>query len=241
MARATSRLAVVALAVLSLVADPPASATETGATPEASARPPSLSADHLLEILATQAPDGVWFREIGWAETSLAIDGVALDNEQIATFLSDLERTPYLSEVYLVRIASVPHPGGAGQVKEFRVTATTSEPGAAEVTWTGWPAHLPPGKRDVFQPVKGSSGDGRDPDGTGETWSYPAERYTLIGIVTNLGEPVAMLLGPDGLGHIVRVGDAYGTDRAVVEAIDPEGIRVRVGSETRTLSLAESG
>ncbi len=231
----------VVLIALSICLGPPAAVLGTEPVPDPPSERPALNPEYLLEILAAQTPEGLWFREIGWAQTDLAIEGFALDNEQIATFMSDLDRTPYMTDVYLIRIESVPHPGGVGKAKKFRITGVTAEPSPAETTWTEWPSGQPPGARDVFQPVIARSGS-ETPAGEAKTaWEYPAERYSLVGIVTNLSEPSAMLLGPDGLGHVVRVGDAYGTDRAVVEAIDAQGIRVRRGDEQWNLTLPDPG
>lgn len=55
----------------------------------------------MLDELATHIPERVWITELRAEEGIVAIEGLSLDNELIALFLTALENSPYFEDVEL--------------------------------------------------------------------------------------------------------------------------------------------
>jgi type IV pilus assembly protein PilN len=57
---------------------------------------------HLFDEVATHMPDRMWLTKLQVEGQSLTIDGVSLDNELVALFLTAMNASPYFEEVELV-------------------------------------------------------------------------------------------------------------------------------------------
>jgi type IV pilus assembly protein PilN len=56
---------------------------------------------HMLDELATLAPERLWLTRLSSDKTELRLDGVSLDNEIVASFLTALSQSPYFGKVEL--------------------------------------------------------------------------------------------------------------------------------------------
>jgi type IV pilus assembly protein PilN len=56
---------------------------------------------HMLDELATLAPQRLWLTHLSSDKTELRLDGVSLDNEIVASFLTALSQSPYFNKVEL--------------------------------------------------------------------------------------------------------------------------------------------
>ncbi len=100
-----------------------------------------------------------------------------------------------------------------------KTEAVKEEGDAAEVTPEY--AYNPAGKRDPFQ----SFITQRNVELPGEDGSQPplqrwdVERYVLRGIIFGTDSPRAMLIDPEGVGHVVKLGSYVGRNWGKVTAI----------------------
>ena len=60
-----------------------------------------LSAAHILDELSQQVPEKIWIETLEKQAGTVKITGVALDNETIANFMKDLERSPRFGRIDL--------------------------------------------------------------------------------------------------------------------------------------------
>lgn len=80
---------------------------------------------HMLDEIATRIPEKLWLKRLSQEGDTVNLTGTAINNEVIATFMSNLEQSPYFQDVFLVKI-SVAKDGE--KLKEFEITATTRVP-----------------------------------------------------------------------------------------------------------------
>lgn len=59
---------------------------------------------HMLDELSMNIPEKLWLTGLDEAEGRVTLDGISINNEVIATFMSRLEESQYFTEVYLVSI-----------------------------------------------------------------------------------------------------------------------------------------
>ena len=59
---------------------------------------------HMLDELATRIPEKLWMTNLEEVDGRVTLEGVSINNEVIATFMSRMEESIYFSEVYLVSI-----------------------------------------------------------------------------------------------------------------------------------------
>ncbi|HNC98972.1 MAG TPA: pilus assembly protein PilP [Myxococcota bacterium] len=110
--------------------------------------------------------------------------------------------------------AKAPAPAAA-----VKTEAKKDDPGAAEVVPEY--AYNPAGKRDPFQSFISQ----RSVDLPGESADQPplqrwdVERYVLRGIIFGTDSPRAMLIDPEGVGHVVKLGSYVGRNWGKVTAI----------------------
>lgn len=83
---------------------------------------------HMLDELATRIPEKLWLDSLSQDGNKVALKGNALNNEVIATFMSNLEQSPYFGSVYLVTIKAPRKSKTNTKLKEFEITATTVTP-----------------------------------------------------------------------------------------------------------------
>jgi type IV pilus assembly protein PilP len=93
----------------------------------------------------------------------------------------------------------------------------------------------PAGKRDPFQSFLGPVDDD-DRDLTNKDFPpiqrWDVERYVLRGVIFNADSPRALLIDPEGVGHVVRLGSYVGRNWGKVSSIADK--LVMVTEEYRT-------
>ena len=85
---------------------------------------------HLLDELAEAAPEAVSLTQLSEVRGKLELKGIAQSNEVVSQFLTNMERSDWLDQVYLVGIDSVEKDGK--KYKTFEITAQVSPPKTAE-------------------------------------------------------------------------------------------------------------
>ncbi len=83
---------------------------------------------HMLDQLATRIPEKLWLNKLAETDGKVALEGVSINNEVIATFMSRLEESDYFREVYLVSIERTEMEGL--KLKKFQITSVLTVPGA---------------------------------------------------------------------------------------------------------------
>lgn len=109
---------------------------------------------------------------------------------------------------------------------------------AAEVADEGPAAEAyyynPAGKRDPFQSFISQSG--RAEEGMAQDapplQRWDVDKFTLRGIIWETTSPSALLLDPDGIGHVVRIGSYVGRNWGKVTSITQDGLVVTEEYET---------
>ena len=86
----------------------------------------------VLDELATHSPDRLWVTRISASNGVITIEGISLDNELVALFLTTLGDSPYFANVELQETEAVDHDGL--RLNEFALTATLSTPAQKGVT-----------------------------------------------------------------------------------------------------------
>ena len=85
---------------------------------------------HMLDELSQATPEKLQLRSVEEDNRKVGITGVAVTNEVISQFLSNLEESEYFSEVYLNAIDQTDVSGV--KLKEFSITAKLIVPGFDE-------------------------------------------------------------------------------------------------------------
>ncbi len=80
---------------------------------------------HMLDALATRIPEKLWLTELHQDGNKVKLTGLAINNEVIANFMTDLEQSPYFSNVYLVTIKAE---SKKSSLKQFEITLTSANP-----------------------------------------------------------------------------------------------------------------
>ena len=83
---------------------------------------------HLLDELATHSPERLWITRIQAAAGKISIQGMSLDNELVAAFLTALNGSPYFREVELKRTEATEQDGF--KLNHFELTAAITSPAA---------------------------------------------------------------------------------------------------------------
>jgi type IV pilus assembly protein PilP len=85
----------------------------------------------------------------------------------------------------------------------------------------------PTGKRDPFQSfIAKQQATQAIRDDAPPLQRYPVEKFSLKGVVSESGASHALLIDPEGLGHVVRVGTYVGNNWGKVTSISDGGIVV---------------
>ncbi len=82
---------------------------------------------HMLDELSQATPEKLQLKLVEESSKKVSITGVAVTNEVISQFLSNLEESEYFSEVYLNAIDQTDV--GGVKLKEFSITARLIVPG----------------------------------------------------------------------------------------------------------------
>ena len=80
---------------------------------------------HMLDEIAIRIPEKLWLASLAQSGERVSLSGHAINNEVIATFMSNLEQSPYFSDVFLVTIKAA---SKGDKLKVFEITATTRVP-----------------------------------------------------------------------------------------------------------------
>lgn len=83
---------------------------------------------HVLDELATHAPERLWIQRIEAANRKITIYGMSLDNELVALFLTALSESPYFKAVELRETEAKERDGF--KLNHFEVSALITSPAA---------------------------------------------------------------------------------------------------------------
>jgi type IV pilus assembly protein PilN len=103
---------------------------------------------HMLDELATHTPDRIWISKVSVHNGRMLMEGMSLDNELVALFLTALEESVYFKDVELVETQAKEKDGF--RLNAFEVSAVLTAPGAEKRASEAAPAAAPPqgkGKR----------------------------------------------------------------------------------------------
>ncbi len=81
---------------------------------------------HMMDELATHAPDRLWITEVKTQASKITIKGMSLDNELVAVFLTALNQSPYFSNVELLSTEAKEKEGL--KLNAFEVSALAASP-----------------------------------------------------------------------------------------------------------------
>ena len=81
---------------------------------------------HMLDELSDNVPGKLWISSFEENSLKLKIQGIALDNETIASFMGSLERSEYFSNVELIQ--SLQHIQGNLKLEKFDITCNAVFP-----------------------------------------------------------------------------------------------------------------
>jgi type IV pilus assembly protein PilN len=79
---------------------------------------------HLFDEIATHVPDRVWLTSMDVKGQALRIEGVSLDNELVALFLTAMNNSPFFEEVELLQTEA--KEVGGYKLNAFELSATLS-------------------------------------------------------------------------------------------------------------------
>jgi type IV pilus assembly protein PilN len=83
---------------------------------------------HMLDELATHTPDRIWVSKVAVHAGRLSMEGMSLDNELVALFLTALEESPYFKNVELVETQAREKDGF--RLNAFEMSALLTSPAA---------------------------------------------------------------------------------------------------------------
>jgi type IV pilus assembly protein PilN len=108
---------------------------------------------HMLDELATHTPDRIWVSRIEVHSGRMLMEGMSLDNELVALFLTALEESPYFKAVELVETQAKEKDGF--RLNAFEVSAVLTSPEAEKRASQPAPAEEPAAPA---KPAKGKRG-----------------------------------------------------------------------------------
>ena len=107
---------------------------------------------HVLDELATHTPDRIWINKVEIRGGKLTLEGMSLDNELVALFLTALEESPYFKGVELVETQAKDKDGF--KLNQFEVSALMTSPAAEARGGAPAEAPAPAGKQGRGKPAK---------------------------------------------------------------------------------------
>jgi len=87
---------------------------------------------HVLDEIASRLPEKLWLTRLSETNGSLSVEGLSIDNETIAAYMTKLEESPYFENVELER--SELEEGGPLKLNRFTISCSVAITGATEVT-----------------------------------------------------------------------------------------------------------
>ncbi len=82
---------------------------------------------HVLDEIATRIPEKLWLVSLQTEGNKIKMEGNAVNNETVATFMSSLEDSDYFGDVFLEKIEQSEAKGN--RLKSFQITAVMQLPG----------------------------------------------------------------------------------------------------------------
>jgi type IV pilus assembly protein PilN len=95
----------------------------------------------MLDELATHTPDRIWITKVAVHGGRMMMEGMSLDNELVALFLTALEESPYFKDVELVETQAKEKDGF--RLNAFEVSAVLTSPDAEKRALQAAPASAP--------------------------------------------------------------------------------------------------
>lgn len=95
-------------------------------------------------------------------------------------------------------------------------------------------SYNPVGKRDPFQSFLTQPSDSLTSTPRTPLQQYDIDQYQLVGIVTGIPRPRALVEDPEGIGHVMEIGTYIGKNWGKVTAINPDSVVVT--EEYQTIS-----
>lgn len=95
----------------------------------------------MLDELATHTPDRIWITKVSVRGGRMMMEGMSLDNELVALFLTALEESPYFKDVELVETQAKEKDGF--RLNAFEVSAVLTSPDAEKRALRAAPAAAP--------------------------------------------------------------------------------------------------
>lgn len=125
--------------------------------------------------------------------------------------------------------AAPPKPKAPKVTAEADATGPTPEEQVAEAYY-----YNPAGKRDPFQGFlnKSQAAAKQVADDAPPLQRWDVEKFALRGVIWDTNVPRALLVDPDGIGHVVRVGTYVGRNWGKVSSISQDGLVVTEEYET---------
>lgn len=107
-------------------------------------------------------------------------------------------------------------------VKKAEPEAVAAAPAVEEYFYN------PAGKRDPFKPFfAASKGAAAPPDPNSPPLQrWDVDKFVLAGVIWNTNMPTALLMDPDGTGHVVQMGTYVGRNWGKVTSIADEAVVV---------------
>ena len=81
----------------------------------------------IMDELAVHTPERLWLTRVSSREGSIVLEGMSLDYELVALFLTSLGRSPYFANVELEETKAAEVDGL--KLNEFKLTASITDPG----------------------------------------------------------------------------------------------------------------
>lgn len=88
-------------------------------------------------------------------------------------------------------------------------------------------SYSPIGKRDPFRSLFEDLGKGEDEEERTPLEQFELDQLKLVGIVSRIATPYALVEDPQGKGHTLRRGTLIGRNRGRVSQIKPECVVIR--------------
>ena len=125
--------------------------------------------------------------------------------------------------------------GGGGEapapvpVASIRAESTDADDGASKEQWF----YNPAGKRDPFASFMARQSASQISADAPPLQRWDTDKFGLTGVIWSVDVPRALLIDPEGIGHVVRLGTYVGRNWGKVTAISEDGIVVT--EEYRTI------
>ena len=163
----------------------------------------------ILDEIAQKVPTKLWLTSLSYEKIQMTIEGISLDNKNIAEFMRNLEKSPWFTNIELkwARQEKI----SPQTVEKFGISLKTKIPDHP-IKLSGVY------KRDPF------AGSFKEAMTTKDFRISPINQIEvstlkLIGIIVSPNGNKALVERPDGKGYVVKVGSSIGPNRGIVKEI----------------------